>query len=375
MGTSTFNIIEFAQQVLKVQITPVQKIVLKLFYGIKLDHSRSWVCVNGWDKPPIQLTEIEYAANVLVREGDRSNLPLSGAVDTYRELVLVAGRRSGKTFLAAIIQAYEIYKLLNIPDPQSYYGLPESSTINVLGVSTDKDQAGLLYQETSEFLSDPMFQERLANCTQTYARFQTGREVEKYGRWRDDSTAKASIKLTFRSCITKGLRGSSNILVVLDELAHFYSEGERSAEAVYQAVTPSTSHFWADFCPPDKTPDGRIVCISSPLEKKGFFYKLFKDGMDSQPNTKTLVLRIPTWELNPNIPISEYEYLSARDPRSFMAEFGAEFLDEASPPSYLLEGDLPNEVLFAVTGEDGILVQRGPGGKGWRVTTGRIDPC
>jgi hypothetical protein len=100
-------------------------------------------------------------------------------------MILSIGRRSGKTTISACIAAYETYKLIKKGDPQKFYGLPSSNNIQIISVATDKDQAGLLYQEVSgHYRSCAFFGPYTANNTLSYARFQTPADVEKYGRYK-----------------------------------------------------------------------------------------------------------------------------------------------------------------------------------------------
>ena len=237
------------------------------------------------------------------------------------------------TFLASVISAYETYKLLLKGDPQAYYGLPPSNNIQIISVATDKDQAGLLYQEVSgHYRACGFFRPYTANNTQSYARFQTPKDIERYGRYVDDQTAKATLKVTFRSCIAKGLRGAGNLVVILDEMAHFIDEGQSGADAVYNAVTPSTSAF-SPKNPKDTRKaigpvEGRIISISSPLGRQGMFYKLFQIGMRGGEASKTMLcIQAPTWEVNPSLPASEFEKHYMKDPTVFFTEYGGEFTD------------------------------------------------
>lgn len=243
------------------------------------------------------------------------------------------GMTNHNTTLSACIAAHETYKLILKGHPQGYYGLTDANVIQIISVATDKDQAGLLYREVhGHFVNTDFFGGYMANATQTFATFQTPRDIERFGSYKENPKARHSIKVTFRSCVGKGLRGAGNIVVILDEVAHFTDAGQSSAEEVYNAVTPSTSTF-SQKNPNNKLEpigpvEGRIVLISSPLGKQGQFYKLFQIGMrggDAAQNI--LCIEAPTWEVNPTIPPHEYAKHYRKDPRVFFTEYGGQFTD------------------------------------------------
>lgn len=243
------------------------------------------------------------------------------------------GFTNHNTTISACIAAYETYKLIRKENPQQYYGLPASNNIQIISVATDKDQAGLLYQEVSgHYRNCAFFGPYTANNTLSYARFQTPADVDKYGRYIEDPTAKATLKVTFRSCVAKGLRGAGNICVILDEVAHFTESGQSGAEEVYNAVVPSTSAY------SPKDPDnptvpigeveGRVILITSPLGKQGLFYNLFQIGMrGGQASKNILAVQAPTWEVNPTVPAQEFEKHYLKNAAVFFTEYGGEFTD------------------------------------------------
>jgi len=237
------------------------------------------------------------------------------------------------TTISACIAAYETYKLIKKDDPQKYYGLPSSNNIQIISVATDKDQAGLLYQEVSgHYRNCAFFGPYTANNTLSYARFQTPSDVTKYGRYIENADAKATLKVTFRSCVAKGLRGAGNICVILDEVAHFTETGQSGAEEVYNAVVPSTSAYSPkDPINPTKPVgevEGRIILISSPLGKQGLFYKLFNIGMQGGgASSNMLCVQAPTWEVNPTVPAEEFEKHYLKNAAVFFTEYGGKFTD------------------------------------------------
>lgn len=243
------------------------------------------------------------------------------------------------TAMAACISAYETYKLIKRSNPQAHYGMAPAANIQLISIATDKDQAGLLYQEVSgHFQGCTFFQPYMANNTQSYARFQTPKDIETGGSYQENPSAKATIKVTFRSCIAKGLRGAANIVVILDEVAHFTDDGQSSAQAVYDAIIPSTSTYYPKY-PGTKKPiqpeknDARIIMISSPLGCQGLFYKQFRIGMGdkgAEASREMLSIQAPTWEVRPDIPAAEFIGRYAVDPKTFAVEYGAEFSNRTS---------------------------------------------
>lgn len=248
-------------------------------------------------------------------------------------MFIANGMVNHNTTISACIAAYETYKLIKKQDPQEYYGLPSSNNIQIISVATDKDQAGLLYQEVSgHYRNCAFFAPFTANNTQSYARFQTPKDVERYGRYIDTPTAKATLKITFRSCIAKGLRGAGNICVIMDEVAHFTDSGQSSADEVYNAVVPSTSAYSPKDKDDRKKPvgevEGRVILISSPLGKQGLFYNMFQIGMRGGTAAENILsVQAPTWEVNPTIPASEFEKHYLKNAAVFFTEYGGEFTD------------------------------------------------
>ena len=329
------NIIEFVESSwgLKMKLFPVQKVILKAHYGLELDDTTTFK-VSGWRRENFRdFTEKTYL-EYLYDEG-RCNIREITPGHERREMILSIGRRSGKTMVSSCIAAYETYKLIKKENPQAYYGLPASNNIQIISVATDKDQAGLLYQEVSgHFRNTAFFHPYMANNTMSYARFQTPTDIDSYGSYQDDPNAKATLKITFRSCVAKGLRGAGNLVVILDEVAHFTDKGQSGAEAVYNAVTPSTSAFSPKDPNDSRIPigpvEGRIILISSPLGRQGQFYKLFQIGMrGGKAANNMLCVQAPTWEVNPTVPATEFEKHYVKDPNVFFTEYGGVFTDRS----------------------------------------------
>lgn len=298
----------------------------------EVGHYKHRVRVTDWRRENVRyMTEAGYLRYLF--EQGHSNIKEVKPGVQRRELVLSIGRRSGKTFMCACVVAYEVYKLLLKGDPQSFYGVPKTNTIGLISVATDKEQAGLLYTEASGHFSEcAYFKAYTANNTMSYAKFQTPEDIKRYGRYADDPTAKATVKVSFKSCVAKGLRGAGNIVIILDELAHFNDAGQSDALKIYRAVKPSL----AAFSPKSKKDrrraigpvEGRILSISSPLGKQGFFYTKFRQGFSSGPESRNMLcIQAPSWEVNPTLEATFLAEEYATDSTSFFTEYGADFSD------------------------------------------------
>ena len=351
------------------RLFPIQKIILKIHYGLPLDDNAYGVSLD--DPVPLdhpnynEITELTGGADVNLRTDDygyykqrikitnwrRQNIRymteagylrflyeegrcnVKEVDGERRELVLSIGRRSGKTLIASVISAYETYKLLLKHDPHGYYGVASSNPIHIVSIATDKEQASLSYKEVSgHFQGCEFFSTYMAHSTQSFASFQTPRDIEKYGRYDDNPLAKASIIVTFKSCIARSVRGMGIIVVIMDEMAHFTDEGQSSADEVYNAIRPATAAYSQKHQNDSQKSIGpvesRIVAISSPMGKQGKFYELFQKGMKGgEAARNVLCIQAPTWEINPTIPASEFEDAYMKDPNVFDTEFGGRFSD------------------------------------------------
>lgn len=337
---------------LNMTLFPAQRAIVKLYYFLELDdtlpeedHLRIKIRDVLSGEIRYTFTEKEYL-RFLYNEG-RCNI---GEQDRPRlELLLSIGRRAGKSTLSSIFASYEIYRLLNLYNPQSYYGLPNGDRIQVISVATDKDQAGILFNNVSSHLAKcDYFKPYQASATQSRVDFRTPYDIEKFGSvYRENGkftsfNGKATVRLTFKGATGKGLRGAGNIVIILDEFAHFLDTGPASAEEIYKAVTPSA----AAFSPKDPenpmkvrlredgreySKESRIICISSPLGKSGKFYQLYNQAMRSAKGSENmLAIQAPTWEINPTVPLGDLQQAYYADPKAFSVEFGAEFNDQVS---------------------------------------------
>jgi hypothetical protein len=152
---------------------PVEKLILKVYYGLPLDNKTRSIKIRSFpfDHEGKFFTEEEYVTFLIQQQ--RTNLkqtcPKHGI-----ELVLVCGRRSGKTFIASIISSYEAYKLILKVDPQKHYKLPQGEEIRIVNVASTTDQALILAKATqNRILNSKWFTPYVDSKNQSEIRLRT----------------------------------------------------------------------------------------------------------------------------------------------------------------------------------------------------------
>jgi len=329
------DILEFIERfkLLPNGLFPVQRFILKMYYNIPLDsvlpadlQDRIRVSRTYRNDKTTEMTEVEYLQYLY--DNGRCNVRVQD-FKPRRELILVLGRRSGKSMLSSIISAYELYKLIARGFPQTYYGMLQSAEIRVLCVANDKAQAEIVYSEISNHVQFiDYFRSALKRATATFMKFRTQSDAQRFPK---DKT-KATISATFKSSDSGSIRGRACIACILDEFAFFINNGKSSDEQVYRAINPSLKQFSPKDPKNRRRPigpsDGRMISISSPNSKEGLFYKLYElSKSGGAASSQMLMIQAPTWEVNPTLDQSDYEVERAKDPRGFETEYGAQFSD------------------------------------------------
>lgn len=311
------NIIDFVESPhgLNLKLFPAQKFILKRMYCIPLDDIERTIKVGDWDDPLSLVSERMYN-QLLSQEG---RISAGDHSSTGGDAVISLGRRSGKTLLICSILLWELHQLLSKGNPHQYFGLPESSVIQLLVVGCNRSQAELIKDQARELmLQNDIFRSFLRGENAIGMSFATPDQIER-------GSELANVKVLFRDANISGLRGASNFLVVLDEV-NFFSD----PVGAYRAVSPSVQAF------SKKDPElgrvsigpleGRVVLISTPMSHGGLFEKLYTLAVHPDTGRKVFAYQAPTWEVNPVIPKEMFtEWFLSQDVGAFLCEFGGMF--------------------------------------------------
>jgi hypothetical protein len=208
-----------------------------------------------------------------------------------RELIAIAGRRSGKSRVAAAVAAY----IATCIDHRAKLAAGETGYVLVLAAS--RSQASVVFKYVVGFLdASPILRREVAEVTAEEIRLRSGAIICVHPN-------------SFRT-----IRGRSLLGCIFDEASYWRDETSALPDVeTYRAVLPALS-----------TTRGMLVVISSPYRRAGLVFAKHRDhfGLDDD---QVLVVQGPTTRFNPTIDASVIERAVADDPEAARSEWDAEF--------------------------------------------------
>lgn len=318
--TAIADIVTFAEANwgLGMTLFPVQRFILKCFYGLPLEDIDKTIDLPDLTNERIigHFTEREFFDYLVANR--RVNRQDYTAGEVQNDLLLCCGRRASKSNIIAIVCAYELHRMIKYENPQAYYGFPSGSEIDITTVAASDGQAATVFNMIKNRILDcPFFNGRLDADTQTYLSLRTDDDM-KMDRG-------GSVRVYCAGAGSAALRGKNNLIVVADEAAFFDNMGKASLPEAWNALTPSTRTF----IPVGKTRgEGKRVMLSSPLAKSGMFWDKYCEAFDLPEGT--LMFQMYTTMINPRLDPEDLKKELRRDRAHFMCEYGGEFSDTVS---------------------------------------------
>lgn len=234
----------------------------------------------------------------------------------FREIVNITGRRGSKGHLGAIMAAYQIWQLIKLDDPQWYYGVERGKELYLYIAATTMQQAKQ-YQFAdfaNAVLDAECFRPYISSAKESYVHFRTPADIRRIAEMSahgmELDREMASLRVHAISSNSQASRGGAGFAVIYDEFAHMLvgTEGPRTADKLYDAITPSTDQMGID---------ALIYIPTSPYTKVGRAYSIYQEGLarneDGTPtNPDILVVQLPSWGL-----YEDWDNLEATDGRVF----------------------------------------------------------
>lgn len=212
------------------------------------------------------------------------------------EVYVCAGRRSGKTFLAALVAVY----LACFRDYRPHLAPGERAM--VLCVATDREQAAILLRYMRAMLTGvPLLKGRIR------------------GARADAIDLTNRVTLSVATCSYRAVRGVTLAAAILDEIAFWRSDGANPDREVLTALRPATATI----------PGALLLAISTPYSRSGVLYEALRDhhGVDG---SDVLTWRATSLEMNPTLPADTIARARQHDAAAAAAEWDAEFRADLS---------------------------------------------
>jgi hypothetical protein len=215
----------------------------------------------------------------------------------FKESYVIAGRRSGKSTIAAVIAVY----LALFYDWRKHLSPGERGYIFLIAVN--KSQASILKNYIEALLNlQPSFKRMISKVLTE--------EIELTNQ----------VTISIKPASFRTVRGFTLLAVILEELSfwRFETESANPDVEIARALRPGLG----------SVPQSLLIGISSPFSKQGLIYEMFKrwHGVAGGP----LIWRAPTSTMNPVFSKDVIARAFEDDPESAAAEYGAEFRTDLS---------------------------------------------
>lgn len=252
---------------------------------------------------------------------------------TQQEIILMLGKGSGKDLISSIAFARIAYLLLCLKDPARYFGKPPGDSIDMLNVAINAQQAKNVFFK--------YFKQRIKLC-----------------KWFDGKWDETADSLRFDKNVTaysghserEAWEGYNFVIVVLDEISGFSSEGDTTSDGMAHGKTADSIYRMYKASVSSRFPsNGKLVLLSFPRYEGDFIskryndvvaektveyaehtFKVHEDLPDGHDGNELLIgwerdhiisykesgvyaIKRPTWEVNPTITIDDLKSEFLRD--------------------------------------------------------------
>jgi hypothetical protein len=227
----------------------------------------------------------------------------------FVESWLICGRRSGKSFMLALIAVF----LACFYNWAPYLAPGERGT--VLVIATDRRQSRVILRYIRALLTGvPMLKQLIESEVREGFDLTNGITIE---------TAVASYKT---------VRGYTVVCSLLDEIAFWPTDDAAEPDTeILNALRPAMS----------TVPGAMLLCASSPYSRRGALYQTWRQHF-GQDNSDVLVWQADTRTMNPTVSQATIAKAYDDDPAKAGAEYGAQFRSD-------VEGFVSAEVVAAAT--------------------------
>ncbi len=226
--------------------------------------------------------------------------------ERIRECAAICGRRSGKSFISALVAVY----LACFKDWGPWLSRGERGMIFI--IACDRQQSRIIKEYISAILDSTPLLRKLV------------REDLK-----EEIVLKNRVTITIKTNSYRSIRGFTCLAAILEETAFWRSDMTANPDReVVNALRPALGTI----------PESLLISISTPYSRRGILYDTFKRSF-GQPG-RILVWKAPSMTMNPTLDAELVKDALRDDPTAAAAEWECEWRAD-------IEGFLPFEALQA----------------------------
>lgn len=268
--------------------------------------------------PKCRTTQYEFFADGLMRP--------------YNEAVVIAGMRSGKSYLGGHIGGYieHCCSALSVRSRgylQRYLRQEKSEWFEVTFAASTATQAQqTIYAKYREMRAGSPWMNRYVGWVREQERRQIGQGEKWSYRINDDAILDGWAKVRYNRVASdsSGIAGKTRIMSSIDEWARLMdTEGTRSSLELYRVLNQSLKTVRANVDSHKLPPFlGMMVNVTSPLAQDDPAMQTFIKATDGTLS-RTYGWKGPTWKFNPQLGREAFDEEFAKDPVGAERDYGA----------------------------------------------------
>ncbi len=249
----------------------------------------------------------------------------------YNEMIILAGMRSGKSYLGAHIGGYfehflSTRAMRGIGTLQRFLKQEKAEWFEItFAASTATQAAQTIYAKYREMRKNSPWCSKYSKWVLEKEARQVGSETWSY-KTNDDAILDGWAKVRYNRIASdsRGVAGKTRIAAFIDEWARLAdTEGTRSATELYRVLNQSLKTVRAaseiNHLPAFL---GMMVNVTSPIAQDDPAMETYNKAMEGELK-RTYGWKGPTWEFNPNMPRYLFDEEYVKDPVAAERDFGS----------------------------------------------------
>jgi hypothetical protein len=279
------------------RLYPRQKTLLKLI-NLETQNMTDYdlEVIDGWTK---NFTRSGVSIGVSPDIWNRVEYLKANGYNHFREVINITGRRGGKGHIGGIMGAYLNWRLIMLDDPQWHYGIDKSKDMYMFCVATNIQQAKQFQfaDLSNTIIEAECFHPYIAEAKEYFVALRTPADFRRIAAFEARGIRPQRLVASIRNMAvtsnSKSSRGAAAFGVMFDEFAHMLvgTEGPRTSDEVYNAITPALDQFGKD---------GFIYIPTSPFTKIGKCYELYENSLqvdeEGAPAFPDMMMaQLPSW--------------------------------------------------------------------------------